>query len=395
MKEILLAKYGELALKGLNKGTFESALLKTVRRRMEAAGNFKVYKAQSTVYIEPLDDDADVTKAFELLSRVFGLSAIDRALVVEKDFDKICTGAAEYLAPVLREAKTFKVSAKRSDKRFPLDSMQIGKQLGDYLGERFPHLEADMKHPDARVVVEVRDFAAYVHSGNRPGAGGMPTGTSGRAAVLLSGGIDSPVAAYMMAKRGLDLIGIHFMSPPYTSERALDKAARLAGLVSRWCGNLPLLCVPFTDIQLAIRDNGPEELFTVLMRRSMMRVANLMCAREQCRAIITGESLAQVASQTLGAIACTDAAADVPVLRPLIGMDKTEIVAIAERIGTFETSIEPYEDCCTIFTPKHPKTKPQLAEIERAEDILNLGSLEKAAAGAYTVKMQHFYDFEA
>ncbi|MEA5050832.1 MAG: tRNA uracil 4-sulfurtransferase ThiI [Oscillospiraceae bacterium] len=392
MKEILLAKYGELALKGLNIGTFESALLKTIRRRVETAGNFRVYKAQSTIYIEPLDERADVAKAYDMLSRVFGIAAIDRALVVEKDFEKICAGAAEYLAPELRAAKTFKVSAKRSDKTFPLDSMQIGRQLGDYLGERFPHLEADMKHPDAHVVVEVRDFAAYVHSGNRPGAGGMPTGTSGRAAVLLSGGIDSPVAAYMMAKRGLDLVGVHFMSPPYTSERALDKVVRLAGLVSRWCGNLPLLCVPFTDVQLAIRDNGPEELFTVLMRRSMMRIANAVCAREKCGAIVTGESLAQVASQTLGALVCTDAAADVPVLRPLIGMDKTEIIAVAHRIGTFETSIEPYEDCCTIFTPKHPKTKPRLADVEQAEEILNLAALEKDAADAYTIKMQHFYD---
>ncbi len=392
MKEILLAKYGELALKGLNKGTFESALLKTIRRRTGAAGNFKVYKAQSTIYIEPLDDAADVTKACDMLSRVFGLSAIDRALIVEKDFDKICAAAADYLAPQLEAARTFKVSAKRSDKTFPLDSMEIGRRLGYYLGERFSHLEADMKHPDVHVVVEVRDFAAYIHSGNLPAAGGMPTGTSGRAAVMLSGGIDSPVAAYMMAKRGLDLVGVHFMSPPYTSERALDKVVRLAGLVSRWCGNLPLLCVPFTDVQLAIKENGPEDLFTILMRRSMVRITNLLCEKELCGAIITGESLAQVASQTLGAIGCTDEAAAVPVLRPLIGMDKNEIIAISRRIGTFDTSIEPYEDCCTVFTPKHPKTKPKLDEVLRAEKILSLAALEKKAADEYTIKMLHFYD---
>ncbi len=390
--ETLLAKYGELALKGLNRGSFEAALLKTIKKRLEDVGDFRVYKAQSTVYIEPCGEGEDLDGALERLSRVFGISAINRALVTEKALGAICEGAAEYLAPQLSAAKTFKVHAKRSDKKFPMTSMEIAREVGGYLLSRFPHLRVTMDAPDLTVTVEVRDFKAYVHSGNLPAAGGLPTGSSGRAAVLLSGGIDSPVAAYMMAKRGLDLVAVHFMSPPYTSERAHDKVMRLAKKVCRWCGHLPLISICFTDIQLALRERCPEELFTVLMRRSMMRVANEICKKEHCGAIITGESLAQVASQTLDAIACTDDAAALPVLRPLVGMDKTEIVHIAHRIDTFETSIEPYEDCCTVFTPKHPKTKPRLDAILRAEEGAGLEELEKKAATEYNFMMFHFFD---
>ncbi len=392
MSEILLAKYGELALKGLNKGTFESALLKTIRRRVETAGNFKVYRAQSTIYIEPLNNECDVDKACEMLKRVFGISAINRAIITEKNFEKICADAVGYLDKELSRSRTFKVSAKRSDKSFPLNSMEIGRDLGEYILERYPNLSVVMNEPDLHVVVEIRDFAAYVHSGKIDAAGGMPSGTSGRAAVMLSGGIDSPVAAYMMAKRGLDLCGVHFMSPPYTSERAQDKVVRLAGIVSRYCGNLPLFCVPFTEVQVAIKNGCPEEFFTILMRRSMVRITEMICEKEGCDAMITGESLAQVASQTLLAIGCTDEAANIPVLRPLIGMDKNEIIAISRKIETFETSIEPYEDCCTVFTPKHPKTKPKLREILEAENKLNISELEKEAANNYTVKVLHFDD---
>ena len=392
MKETLLAKYGELALKGLNRGSFESAMLKTIKRRIALAGDFKVYKAQSTVYIEPRDDNADIDGALTQLSRIFGISAINRALVVDKTLDAIRQGAAEYLGPQLRAARTFKVFAKRADKSFPLDSMQLAREVGGYLLSRYPHLKVSMDDPELSVVVEVRDFMAYVHSGKLPAAGGMPTGTSGRAAVMLSGGIDSPVAAYMMAKRGLDLCGIHFLSPPYTSEHAHDKVQRLAGVISRYTGNFALLSVYFTDVQLAIRDRCPDELFTVLMRRSMMRIANELCKKENCGGLITGESLAQVASQTLPAIACTDDASALPVLRPLIGMDKIEIMDIARRIGSYDISIEPYEDCCTVFTPKHPKTKPQLDAVLRAEEHAQLFPLEQAACENYTVKMLHFFD---
>ncbi len=393
MREILLAKYGEIALKGLNRSSFENSLVKTVRKRMQFIGDFKVYKAQSTIYVEP-NASCDMDRALDELQHVFGIAAINRALVCEKSLESICEGAAAYLDAGLRAAKTFRVSAKRSDKSFALNSMELAAELGGYLLSKYPHLRVTMDHPDLNVVAEVRDFAAYVHAGKLPGPGGMPAGTSGRGAVMLSGGIDSPVAAYMMAKRGMDLVAVHFQSPPYTSERALDKVSRLAGLVSRWSGHLLFVAVPFTDAQVAIRDHCPPELFTVLMRRSMLRITNRICAAEHCDAIVTGESLGQVASQTLLAIGCTDDAAAVPVLRPLIGMDKSEIVEIARRIGTFETSIEPYEDCCTVFTPKHPKTRPRLAEILEAERGVDLAALEEEAVKHTSIVLKHFFDSE-
>ncbi len=392
MKEILLAKYGEIALKGLNKSGFETALVKTIRRRTEKLGDFKIYKAQSTIYVEPLDERADVDAACDALKRVFGVSAINRARITEKNFETICKDAADYLKDDLARAKTFKVCAKRADKSFPMNSMEISAELGGYLLERFPNLRADMDEPELTVVVEVRDYAAYIHSGKIPAAGGMPTGTSGRGAVMLSGGFDSPVAAWMMAKRGMDICGVHFMSPPYTSERALDKADRLAAVIARWCGNFALLCVPFTETQVAIRDNCPEQLFTVLMRRSMIRITNLICEREHCAAMITGESLGQVASQTIGALKCTDDAAAYPVFRPLIGMDKLDIIELSRRIGTYDISKEQFEDCCTVFTPKHPKICPKLEDILKAEAMVDLAPYERAAADNYQVRMKHFWD---
>jgi len=394
MREILLAKYGELALKGLNRGSFESQLLRTVRKRTAAAGNFKVSKAQSTIYVEPLDENCDIDGACRQLTRIFGIASISRAAECPKDLDSIFETAAAYLKESLENAATFKVSAKRSDKTFPLNSMELSKELGAFLLERYPRLSVKMDDPDLSITVEVRDFAAYVHAGRIEAAGGIPAPTSGRAAVMLSGGIDSPVAAFLMAKRGLDLCAVHFQSPPYTSERALDKVERIAARLSIYTGNLALLCVPFTDVQLAIRDHAPEGFFTLIMRRSMVRITRMLCECEHCGAMVTGESLGQVASQTLQAITCTDeAAAGVPILRPLIGMDKTEIVSMARKIGTFDISIEPYEDCCTLFTPKHPKTKPKLADVIRAEaGIPDLHALEETAAGTFHVRMKHFFD---
>ena len=361
MKEIILAYQGEMSLKGLNRATFESVLLKTMRRRLKSLGNFKIYKAQSTMYAEPAGDE-DIDAAEERIGKIFGIAAISRATVCPKDFAVIADTAKEYLCGALRAAKTFKVSAKRSDKTFPMDSMEIARELGGVLLSAYPHLKVDVHHPDVNVTVEIRDFAAYVHGGKKPGAGGLPVSTSGKAALMLSGGIDSPVAAYMMAKRGLSLACVHFASPPYT-------------------GNLNVYVVPYTAAQEHIRDNAPEDLFTVLMRRSMMRITRVLCEKESADAIVTGESLAQVASQTLKAIACTDAAQSLPVLRPCIGMDKTEITDIARKIDTYETSILPYEDCCTIFTPPHPKTKPHLDEIEAAEaGMPGLAELEAQAA---------------
>ncbi len=383
MREIILAYQGEMSLKGLNKATFESVMLKTMRRRLKSIGNFKVYKAQSTVYIQPEDEDAamHMGEAFERMKKVFGIAALSRAAVCEKDFEEIEKTALEYLAQELKSAKTFKVSAKRSDKTFSLNSMEIGRELGGRILSAYPHLKVDVKNPGLNVTVEVRDFGAYVHGGKVQGAGGMPVSTSGKAALMLSGGIDSPVAGYLMAKRGLSLTCVHFASPPYTSEHAKRKVLDLARKIAPYTGNLKVYVVNYTQPQVFIRDNAPKELFTVLMRRSMMRITNKICEEIGAGAIITGESLAQVASQTLMALACTNAAQSLPVLRPCIGMDKVEITDIARKIDTFETSIQPYEDCCTLFTPPHPKTKPTLSEIMQAEENMQgLFELEDTAA---------------
>ncbi|MCL2538972.1 MAG: tRNA 4-thiouridine(8) synthase ThiI [Oscillospiraceae bacterium] len=392
MKEVILAKYGELALKGLNRPAFEDKLVATIKRRVALAGDFRVYRAQSTVYIEPQDPGADLDEAVALVERVFGIAAVNRAASVQKDIDAITEAACSYLEANLRAAKTFKVSGRRSDKGFALTSMEIAALVGKAVLERYSHLTVAMKNPDCEVRVEVRDYDAFVHCGEGSAAGGMPTGTSGRAAALLSGGIDSPVAAYMMAKRGLEIVCIHFMSPPYTSEFALGKAVSLAQRLSMFVGNVPLLCVPFTDVQVKIWQSCDRALFTVLMRRSMMRVAQILAQKERCKAIITGESLAQVASQTIDAISCTDAATDIPVFRPLIGMDKVEITAMARKIGTYEISILPFDDCCTVFTPKRPKTRPKLDEVLAAESSGGYFELEEEAAHNIEVKVLHFFD---
>ncbi|MEG0305331.1 MAG: tRNA uracil 4-sulfurtransferase ThiI [Oscillospiraceae bacterium] len=387
MKELIMAYQGEMALKGLNRSSFEAVLAKTMRRRLRNLGEFKVYKAQSTMYAEG-EEGADVDEAFLRVKKIFGIACVSRAAVCEKNFDDICRVACEYLKPQILKAKTFKVCAKRADKTFPMDSMEIARELGGVILDAYPHLTVDVHNPQLSVTVEIRDYAAYVHAGKEPGAGGLPVSTSGKAAILLSGGIDSPVAAYMMAKRGLSLCGVHFASPPYTSERARMKVLALAQQLTYYTGNLNVYIVPYTKPQEYIRDHADPELFTVLMRRSMMRIANIICKKEFATALITGESLAQVASQTLAALACTDAAQDLPVLRPVIGMDKTEITDIARKIGTFETSILPYEDCCTIFTPPHPKTKPSLQEILYEEDKMPLlAELESVAAEEAELEM--------
>ena len=375
MKELILIKNGEIALKGLNRGSFEDILIKNAKRRLAPLGGFKFNKAQSTIYVMPQSDGIDLDDATERLQTVFGIAALCRAAVAEKEMDAICRRAAQYLAGPLTAASTFKVEAKRSDKRFPLTSPQICSELGGYLLERFPNLRVDVHNPQVTVTVEIRDFAAYVHTDQLPGAGGIPVGSGGKAALLISGGIDSPVAGYMMAKRGLELVAVHFASPPYTSDRALHKVEELAQKMTRYCGRIYLYVVPFTKIQEEIRDKVPEDYFTLVMRRFMMQIAERIACKENCGGLVTGESVGQVASQTLAALGCTDAATSLPVLRPVIGMDKEEIVAISRRIDTFEISIQPYEDCCTVFTPKHPKTKPRLAELLRAEQALDCEAL--------------------
>lgn len=371
MKEIILLKSGEIALKGLNRGSFEDVLIKNARRRLASLGNFKFTKAQSTIYCKPASDDLDLDEAVERLSKVFGFSALSRAAVVEKDWEDIRTKAVEYLADTLPYVNTFKVMARRSDKTFPMNSPQICAELGGILLEAFPNLTVDVKNPEMVVWVEVREVAAYIHARQLPGAGGLPIGTSGKAALLVSGGIDSPVAGYMMAKRGIELSAIHFFSPPYTSERAKLKVISLLEKVSAYAGRIKLHVVPFTEIQEQIKEHCPEELFTIIMRRYMMKISQRIAEANEYSALITGESVAQVASQTIAAIACTDAVCDIPVFRPVIGMDKEEIVQISRKIDTFETSILPFEDCCTVFTPKHPRTKPKLKFVEEAEVALD------------------------
>jgi thiamine biosynthesis protein ThiI len=363
MKEIILCKYGEIALKGLNKSTFESTLVKNVKRRLRKLGKFDYNRSQSTLYISPLDESTDMDEVLEAVSHVFGIVKLCKAIEVDKNMDAIFNDTMEYLSDALEDADTFKVEAKRADKKFPHKSPEICAEFGSHILEKFPHLSVDVHNPDVTVTVEIREEHAFVNAMKFDGAGGLPIGTSGRGMLLLSGGIDSPVAGYMMAKRGLQIQAIHFEAPPYTSERARLKVEKLAEEISRYCGDIAFHCVPFTDIQVAIKDNCPEELFTIIMRRLMMEIAQRICERENCLCLVTGESLGQVASQTLGAIVCTDAACRIPVFRPCIGMDKSEIVKIARDIGTFDTSILPYEDCCTVFTPKHPRTKPSLAEV--------------------------------
>lgn len=379
MKEVILIKDGEIALKGLNRKTFEDVLKKNIKHSLYGLGKFKITSAQSTTYVIPLSDDFDLDEACERVSRIFGIVSFSRAGVCEKDLNKILNFAPEYLAEQLEDIKTFKVEAKRSDKKFPYKSPEICRELGGTILEKFPHLTVDVHNPDAVVTVEVRDFGTYIHTNPVRGAGGIPVGTGGNAAILISGGIDSPVAAYMMAKRGVKLTAIHFASPPYTSERAEQKVVKLLKKVCRYSGPMTMYTVPFTKIQETIKDKCPEELFTIIMRRLMMKISEKIARDNDCSALITGESLGQVASQTIHAIGCTDEATNMVVFRPLIGMDKQEIIDISYKIDTFETSIEPYEDCCTVFTPKHPRTRPVLKYVKQAEDSANFGNMIEEA----------------
>lgn len=378
-KEIILLKLGEIALKGLNRRAFEDVLIKNIRRRLKSAGEFSVYSRQSTVYVEPKDENADMDLAEERCGKVFGVVAYTRAGAAEKDLMKIREKAAEYLREPLEDARAFKVECKRSDKKFPYKSPEISAEVGGYLLEAFPHLRVDVHNPDITVRVEVREAEAYVHADPRPGAGGIPVGTGGKGLVLISGGLDSPVAAWMMAKRGVELTAVHFASPPYTSELAHDKVVRLLQKVGEYAGRIKMVTVNLTRLQEEIRDKCPEELHTVILRRFMLRAARQVAEDEGCGALITGESLGQVASQTMQAIACTDAVAGMPVFRPLIGADKSEIVKTAVKIGTYDISIEPYEDCCTIFTPKHPRTKPILHFVEDGEKAIDGEALLREA----------------
>ena len=390
MKDLILLKLGEIVLKGLNRRSFEQKLMGNIRRRLLGLGKFKVTCLQSTVYVEAESEDADMDAAFEALQDVFGIVKLSRAVPCEKDKDAIARRAIEYLREDMLRARSFKVESKRSDKSFPMTSIELSQYVGGELAEAYPNCEVDVHNPELTVVLEVRDLAAYVHAQPIQGAGGMPVGSNGVAVTLLSGGIDSPVSSYMIAKRGVRLIPVHFFSFPYTSQQAKDKVVELGRLLTRYCGKMTMEVVPFTHIQEEIRDKCPEEYFTLIMRRFMMRIAERIAEQNGAKAIVTGENLGQVASQTMEAMASTQAVTHLPTLQPLVGMDKEEIVQMARRIGTFDTSILPYEDCCTVFTPRHPRTRPKISEVEEVEAALDVQALvEEALQGTERIRLEH------
>ena len=379
MHEIILCKLGEIVLKGLNRHSFEMKLMSNIRRRTQRYGKFKIYSRQSTIYVEPVEETCDLNAAYDACKKVFGIIAIARAVPCAKEKEAIFATAKEYLGPALLAAKSFKVESKRSDKSFPMGSIQLSQWVGGALHDAFPHLTVDVHTPELTVYLEVREDAAYVHGPAEAAAGGLPIGMGGHAVSLLSGGIDSPVSSYMIAKRGVQLELLHFASPPYTSEQAREKVLQLAQELTVWCGRLTVHVVPFTEIQEEIRRKCPEDHFTLIMRRFMMRLGDRLAHELACKAIVTGESLGQVASQTIQALVVSDDVATLPVLRPLIGMDKEEIVRVARHVGTFDTSILPYEDCCTVFTPRHPKTKPHVEEVREMEQALDVAGLVQRA----------------
>ena len=389
MREVIMGYQGEMSLKGLNRNQFESTMMKILRYRLKTVGKFRVYCTQSTFYMEPEEEDIDMDLAFERVSKVFGLAALSRAVVCEKDFDTICQTAEDYLGDSLHGIKTFKVEARRSDKSYPMTSPELMRELGAYLLGKHNYLKVDVHNPQFKVIVEIRDYGAYIHGPKIQGEGGLPVGTSGRALNMLSGGIDSPVATWMMAKRGVEVEGVYFHSPPYTSEWAKEKVIDLAKRIADFTGEFRLYVVPFTELQLYLLDNTAHDRLTIHLKRAMMRAAEMIAHKDDALALVTGESVGQVASQTMQGIQVINAVCDLPVLRPLAGMDKAEIIERAEKIGTFEISIRPYEDCCTVFVAKHPVTKPRLNYIEKAEHKLTELDrlLEEAVANAEIIDL--------
>ena len=390
MHEMILCKLGEVVLKGLNRRSFEDKLMSNIRRRVSKCGSFRIYSKQSTIYVEPQSGACDVEAAYDACRKVFGIICVSKAVPCEKNVQAIIATAKEYLADSMRSARSFKVESKRADKTFPLTSIQLSQQVGGALHQAFPACAVDVHDPELTVHIEIRDEQAYVHGPSEAAAGGLPLGMGGTAVSLLSGGIDSPVSSYMIAKRGVNLEMVHFFSPPYTSEAAKEKVLSLAKLLVPWCGRMTVQLVPITEIQEEIRRSCPEEYFTLIMRRFMMRIAQRAADQIHARALVTGENLGQVASQTIEALGVTEEVTTLPVLRPLIGMDKEEIIRLSRRIGTFDTSILPYEDCCTVFTPRHPRTRPQLDEVRAAESVLDIeGLVDRAMKGREFVRLKY------
>ncbi len=371
MYQAFLVKYGEIGLKGNNRHIFENALRDRVLEKLSPLGEYKVTREQGRIFVE-CPEGYDYEDTVEALGRVFGVSGFCPVEVVgSTEWETVKQAVADFVEKMYpRKDFTFKVAAKRADKQYPVTSPEMCADIGGYLLERFPELSVDVHNPQEVITVEIRN-RAYLYSKVLPGPGGMPVGTSGKAMLLLSGGIDSPVAGYMISKRGVELEAAYFHAPPYTSERAKEKVVDLARLVSRYTGPIRLHIINFTDIQLAIYERCPHEELTIIMRRYMMRIAEHFAKMGGCLGLVTGESIGQVASQTMQSLLTTNAVCELPVYRPLIGFDKVEIIDIAKKIGTFETSILPYEDCCTIFVAKHPVTKPVLPVIEKSEEVLS------------------------
>ena len=389
MKEILLAKYGEIILKGGNRPRFESILINNINNAIKNVAKAKVRLAQATIYID-VEDETKIDLVLERLTKIFGIVSVVKAAVCEKNVESIKEVAKAYLAEDLNKSVKFKVESKRSDKSFPLNSVELSQNIGSFLNGEFSKIRCDVHNPDVTVKVEVRDFGAYVYiaENKRAGQGGMPIGTGSKATLLLSGGIDSPVAGHMIAKRGVTIDAINFFSYPYTSQRAKEKVIELASIIAQYTSKINLYIVPFTEIQLQIRDHCPEEHMTLLMRRFMMKIAEKIARKNKSLALITGESVGQVASQTLAALDVTNAVVDMPILQPLIGMDKIEVIDRAREIGTYETSILPYEDCCTVFTPKHPTVNPKSEKIELSESKLDMDKLiEEALNGVEVIEV--------
>ncbi|ADU74215.1 thiamine biosynthesis protein ThiI [Acetivibrio thermocellus AD2] len=376
MKKVILVRYGEILLKGLNRPIFEDKLMSNIKRAIHKLGKVRITKSQARIYIEPLEENYDFDEALKLLSKVFGIVSVSTVWKIDSDFECIKENSVKMVKDLInREGyKTFKVETKRGNKRFPMDSPEISRQLGGYILRNVPELSVDVKNPDFILYVEVREFT-YIYSEIIQAVCGMPLGSNGKAVLLLSGGIDSPVAGWMIAKRGVEIEAVHFYSYPYTSERAKEKVIELTKILATYCQKINLHIVPFTEIQLEINEKCPHEELTIIMRRAMMRIAEIIANKTGALALVTGESVGQVASQTIQSLVVTNAVVSLPVFRPLIGMDKNEVVDIAKKIGTFETSILPYEDCCTVFVAKHPTTKPKLERIQLSESRLNMEEL--------------------
>ncbi len=386
MKKIILVRYGEIILKGLNRPVFEDKLIGNIRSSILKSGNARIFKSQGRIYIEPQVEDYDFDFVLQKITRIFGVVSVSPVWKIDTDYDQIKATALQVASDLVSQHgyKTFKLETKRGNKKFPMQSPEISADVGGYILENIPGLTVDVKNPDFIIHLEVRE-SSYVYSDIIKAHGGMPMGSNGKATLLLSGGIDSPVAGWMMGKRGVEIEAVHFYSYPYTSERAKQKVVDLAQILSQYCGKLKLHVVPFTEIQLAINDNCPEDQLTIIMRRIMMRIAEIIARKTNSMALITGESMGQVASQTMQSLYCTDSAVNMPVFRPLIGMDKVEVIDIARKIDTFETSILPYEDCCTVFVAKHPQTKPKLEKIMKSEEAVDFEPLIERAVEATEV----------